>query len=78
MKHQRLVQEGSSSCRCLTTSHGDEKTTRKNASQMLNSSLYLREDSEQDNGHSSVPVLRKSGLLSVKIVHKVNGTKWPN
>ena len=38
-KHQRILQEGSSSCRCSTTSHGDQKTTRKNASQMLNSFL---------------------------------------
>ena len=58
------------------TSYGDLKTTRKSASQMLNSFLYLQKDSEQDNGHSSDLDRRKSGLLSVKIVHKVNGTKW--
>ena len=28
MKHQRILQEGSSSCRCSTTSHGDPKTPR--------------------------------------------------
>ena len=39
-------------------------------------SLYMQEDLEQDNGHFSVLVQRKSGVLSVKIVHKVNGTKW--
>ena len=33
MKHPRILQEGSSSCRCSTTSHGDQKTTRQNASQ---------------------------------------------
>ena len=38
--------------------------------------LYLQEDLEQDNGHFSVLVQRKSGILSVKIVHKVNGAKW--
>ena len=43
---------------------------------MLNSFLYLQKDSEQDNGHSSDLDQRKSGILSVKIVHKVNGTKW--
>ena len=59
-----------------TTSHGERKTTRQNANRMLNSFLYLQEDSEQDNGHFSVLVQRKSGILSVKIVHKVNGTKW--
>ena len=58
------------------TSHGDQETTRKNASQMLNAFLYLRKDSEQDNGHSSDLDQRKSGFLSVKTVHKVNGTKW--
>ena len=39
-------------------------------------SLSMQRDLEQDNGHFSVLVQRKSGLLSVKIVHKVNGTKW--
>ena len=68
--------DGSSSCRCSTTSHGDRRTTRKNASQMLNSFLSLQKGSEQDNGHSSGLDQRKIGILSVKIVHKVNGTKW--
>ena len=35
----------------------------------------MQEDLEQDNGHFSVLVQRKSGILSVKIVHKVFGTK---
>ena len=76
MKHKRIVQEGSSSCRCSMTSHGDQKTTRENSIQLLNSFLYLQEDSEQDNGHFSVLVQRKSGTVSVKTVHKVNGIKW--
>ena len=52
---------------------------------MLNSFLYLQEDLEQDNdhfsdleqdnGHFSVLDQRKSGILSVKIVHNVNGTE---
>ena len=42
MKHQRISQDESSSCRCSTTSHGDQKTTRKNANQMFNSFLYLQ------------------------------------
>ena len=54
----------------------DQRTTRKNANQMLNSFLYLQKDSEKDNGHSSDLDQKKSGILSVKIVHKVNGTKW--
>ena len=37
MKHQRILKEGSSSCQCSMTSHGDQKTTRENASQMLKS-----------------------------------------
>ena len=36
----------------------------------------MQRDLEKDNGHSLVLVLRKSGALSVKIVHKENGTKW--
>ena len=48
---------------------------KKNASQMLDSFLFLQEDLEQDNGHSSGLVQRKSGIPSVKTVHKVNGTK---
>ena len=47
MKHQIILQDEISSCRCSTTSHGDRKTTRKNANQLLNSFLYLQEDSEQ-------------------------------
>ena len=45
---------------------------------MLNSFLYLQEDLEQDNGHSSDLDQKRSGILSVMIVHKVNGTKWLN
>ena len=36
----------------------------------------IEKNSEQDNGHSSDLDRKKSGILSVKIVHKVNGTKW--
>ena len=42
---------------------------------MLNSFLSMQRDSEQDNGHSSGLDQRKSGNLSVKTVHKDNGTK---
>ena len=72
----KIHRNGLSSCRCSTTSHGDQKTTRKNASQMLNSFLLLQKVSEKDNGHSSDLDRRKSGILSVKTVHKVNGAKW--
>ena len=60
----------------LTTSHGDQETMKKNASQMLDSPRHRRRDLEQDNGHFSVLVQRKSGILSVQIVHKVTGTQW--
>ena len=42
---------------------------------MLDSSLTMQRNSEQDNGHFSVLDRRKSGVLSVTIVHKENGTK---
>ena len=67
--------DGFSSCRCSTTSHGDLRTTRKNASQMLKSFLSMQRDLEQDNGHSVNLDLRKSGVPSMKTVHNVNGTK---
>ena len=35
-----------------------------------------KQDVDQDNGHLLVLVLKRSGLLSVKIVHKENGTIW--
>ena len=56
-------------------SWGSKKTTRKNASQMLNPFLSLQKDSEQDNGHSSDLDQRKRRTLSVKTVHKDIGTK---
>ena len=74
--HQRNLQDGFSSCRCSTTSRGDRRTMRKIASQMLNSFLSLRRDSEQDNGHSSNLDRRKSGIPSVRTIHNENGTKW--
>ena len=43
--------------------------------QMPNSYLCTREDLEKDNGHLLVLVLRKSGTLSVKTVHKESETK---
>ena len=49
---------------------------KKNASQMLDSFLHMQRDLEQDNGHFLVLVQRKSGILAVQIVHKVNGTEW--
>ena len=38
--------------------------------------LYMQKDLEHDNGHLLVLVLRRSGTLSKKTVHKENGTIW--
>ena len=76
MRHQRISQEELSSCRCSTTSPVDQETMKKNASQMLNSILYLQKSLEQDIGHFSVLVQKRSGILSVQLVRKVNGTQW--
>ena len=76
-RHQRISQEGLYSCWCSTTSPVDQETMKKNASQMLNSFFSMQRDLEKDNGHFLVLVQRKSGILSVQIVHKVNGTELP-
>ena len=36
----------------------------------------MQRDLEKDNGHLSVLVLKRSGALSVKTVHKEFGTIW--
>ena len=51
---------------------------KKNACQMPISFLYVQRDLEKDNCHLLVLVLRRSGTLSVKTVHKENGTMWRN
>ena len=48
---------------------------KKNVWQMPKSSLYMQRSLVWDNGHSLVLVLRKSGTLSKKTVHKEFGTK---
>ena len=54
-------------------SKDNEKECKSNA---LNSFLSLRREPEQDNGHSSGLIQKRSGTLSVKTVHKASGTKW--
>ena len=54
----------------------EQKTTKQNVWQMPNSYPCTREDLEKDNGHLLVLVLRKSGTVLVKTVHKESGTKW--
>ena len=44
--------------------------------QMPTSFLFLQKDLEQDNGHLLVLVLKRSDILSVKIVQKEYGTIW--
>ena len=46
------------------------KDNEKNVWQMPNSYLCTREDLEKDNGHLLVLVLKRSGTVSVKTVHK--------
>ena len=48
---------------------------KKNVWQMLDSYLCMQEDLEKDNGHLLVLVLKRSGIVSVKTVHKESGTK---
>ena len=47
---------------------------KKHVWQMLDSYLCMQADLEKDNGHSLVLVLRKSGTLSKKTVHKESRT----
>ena len=72
-KHQKLSQEEFSSCRCSMTSLVTEKATKMNAWQMPESSKYLREDLVLDNGHLLDQVLKRSGVLVKRIVHKELG-----
>ena len=53
-----------------TTFLVEQKTMKKNVWQMLDSYLFMQRDLERDNGHSLVLVLRRSGSVSVKTVHK--------
>ena len=57
-------------CRCSMTFPVDQKTMKKNVWQMPNSFFCMQEDLEKDNGHSLVLVLKRSGTVSVKTVHK--------
>ena len=55
------------------TSLVTEKATKKNVSQMPESSKYLQRKLVLDNGHLFVQVLKRSGLLEI-IAHKEFGT----
>ena len=75
-KHRKISQEEFCSCQCSTSLLVEQKTMKNKVWQMPNSYLCTREDFQKDNGHSLVFVLWKNGSLSVKTVHKDNGTIW--
>ena len=52
-KSQNNLQDGSSSCRCSMTSHGDLKTMNRNVNLTPTSFLSMQKDFQQDVGHSS-------------------------
>ena len=74
-KSQKNLQDGSSSCRCWTTSHGDLKTMNRNTNLAPISFLFMRKDFHQEDGHSSDLDQKRSGNLFMKANHKVNGTE---
>ena len=77
-RHQRISQEESYSCRCSTTSPVDQEKMKKNASQMLNSFFsFCKEIWKRTMVIHWSWFREKSGILSVQIVHKVNGTELP-
>ena len=47
---------------CVTTFLVEHKTMNKNAWHMLKSSLHMQRNFEKDNGHSLVPVPKRSGV----------------
>ena len=57
-------------CRCSTTFPVEQKTMNKNVWHTLESCLCMQGGLVLDNGHSLVPVLRKSGTPSKRTVHK--------
>ena len=72
------LQDGSSSCRCSTTSHGYLKTMNRNANLAPISFLFMREDLHQEDGHSSDLDRKRSGILFMIATHKENGTESRN
>ena len=73
-KHQKMSQEEFYSCRCSTTFPLEQKTMNKNVWHTLESYLCMQGGLVQDNGHSLVRVLRNSGTLFKRTVHKESGT----
>ena len=52
VKHQKILQDELSSCRCSTTSHVDERQQERMRIKCSTRFSICKEDSEQDNGHS--------------------------
>ena len=77
-KSQKNSQDGSSSCRCSTTSHGDLKTMNRNAMLTPTSFQYMQKDFHQEDGHSSDLDQKRSGVLLILTDHKENGTESLN
>ena len=80
---QKISQDGSSSCQCLTTFHGDPKKKNGNANWTPNSFLCMQKDFHQENGNSSDLDQKRSGILLTNTNHKENGTEsqswwWSN
>ena len=75
-KSQKNSQDGSSSCRCSTTSHGDLKTMNRNANQAPISVLFMREDFHQEDGNSWDLDQKRSGIPLMIANH--NGTELQN
>ena len=50
----------------------------RNANQAPNSFLFMREDFHQEDGHSSDPDQKRSGMLLMIANHKENGTESQN
>ena len=72
--NQRNSQEELSSCRCSTTSHVDQDKEKECESNARLVSFFAK---RFGTGQWSFlgPGSEKSGILSVQIVHKVNGTE---
>ena len=72
--HQNNLKDGSCSCRCSTTSHGDLKTMNKKV-RTPTSLLSMQEDFHQEDGHSSDLDQKRSGIPLTKKDQEENGTK---
>ena len=75
---QNNLKDGSSSCWCSMTSHGDLNTMNRNVKQTSTSFPSLQEDFHQEDGYSSDLDQKRSGISLMTANHKENGTKALN